>query len=106
MVKVDDFLHIAQAQAVALDIVDVAVGHPVEVIENLGNGFLRDSDTFVGDREDEILVVRQGVDQNFRTVGGVFDGVFDQVGDGIGQVGAVAEQLVVVRIQRDGQHSV
>ena len=93
MVQVDDFLHIAQAQSVTFDIVDVAMRHPVEVIENLGDGFLRDSDTFVGDREDEILVVRQGVDQN-------------QVGDGVGQVGAVAEQLVVVRIQRDGQHSV
>ena len=67
VVQLHDFLHVAQSETVPLDIVDVAVWHTVEVVKNFGNGLHWDADALVGDGDNEIFLVRQCVDEDFRT---------------------------------------
>ena len=78
----------------------------VEVVENLSEGRLRDADALVGDGDDEMLSVGDCVHQNLGAAGGVFDAIFNQVCKRVGQMGAVAENLVLVGVQRDAQSAV
>ena len=86
--QVHHVLHIGQAEAESLHVVDVARMHAIELLEHSLQALFLDADARVANREVEVLVVVPRLDVDVeRTVGlAVFHGVVEQVVDHVLEV--------------------
>ena len=86
-------LHVEQAEAVALHVVQVARGHAVELVEHVALPFPGNADAFVADGEDEGVALPAARYRYLRPAGRVLYGVVQQVAHDVGKVRAVGLYL-------------
>lgn len=79
MVEGDNLGNVVEADAEAFNVVDVAGGDAVEFFEDVFLVFFGDADAVVGDFDDGVTVDDGGRDLEEKFVGGVLDGVVDEV---------------------------
>ena len=100
-----DGIHVAQSQAEAFHVVYVSCGHTIQLIKNLAQMFLGDSDAIVGERHVQPTGVIPGPHREARLVPPILDGVVHQVEDHIHEVGPVALDDGVCRLQLAGRRT-
>lgn len=83
--QVDNFFHVGQAQAEALDVVYIASVNTIELIEYLLGVLALDAHTVVFDRETQAvaLVPRADVDVELLIGLAILHRIVEQIGDGI-----------------------
>jgi len=91
--------HIAQPETEAFHIVDVTRGHTVEFVEDPAVLGARDPDPIVAHRNRETSGIAPRGYHDTRFLGGILDGVVQQVVKHIGQVDAIALHMVQIRAQ-------
>ena len=82
---------VIQPEAEALDIVNVARRHAVELIEDMRLRSTRDAHAVVGDAQDDPAAVPPGRNADMYLLAGLFQGIVDQVVQGMREVEAVGE---------------
>ena len=90
VVPLDDLLCNGEAEAGAAGFSRSGLVHPVKAVENAVAVFFRDTDTVIADLHPDGVCPGTGSDADMAAIGGIFDGVAENVHHDLLQAAAVA----------------